>query len=52
MQHMDKLLLKLYLIELIQIYDKYKEKTKDELSKVEKDFISSIENTQKILKNN
>lgn len=31
-------------------YEKYKEKTKDDLTKVEKDFISSIENTQKILK--
>jgi len=31
-------------------YDKYKEQIKNELSKVEKDFIKQIENTSKRLK--
>ena len=32
-------------------YDKFKEKTKNELSKVEKDFIKNIENTSSQIKN-
>jgi len=31
-------------------YEKYKEKIQDELTRVEKDFVSSIENTHKVLK--
>lgn len=35
---------------IVKLYQLYKEKTKEELTKVEKDFIKQIDNTSKKLK--